>query len=268
MNFCSSAERLAYEPRFSCEIGNYSVLEKPNLYIFITFEKKHPECVMSKLNVTSLTREVLPAFLALTLAACQTIDPYTGQQKTSNATMGTAIGAASGAVIGAIAGGDRKAAAIGAGVGALAGAGVGHYMDQQEARLRAQLQGTGVSVTRQGDQIILNMPGNVTFASNQADIRSDFYPVLNSVGLVLEEFEKTLVEVVGHTDSTGSDAINQPLSERRAASVSAYLETRGVIPQRLATFGVGSRYPIADNDTAAGRALNRRVEITLQPLTN
>ena len=212
-------------------------------------------------------RGLLSVCLAGALAACQTIDPYTGEQKTSNATKGAAVGAASGAVIGAIAGGDRKGAAIGAGVGLLAGAGVGHYMDQQEAKLRAQLQGTGVSVTRRGDNIILNMPGNVTFATGQADIRSDFYPVLDSVGLVLEEFEKTLVEVVGHTDSTGSDAINQPLSERRAASVGAYLQSRGVIPQRLATVGVGSRYPVADNDSAEGRALNRRVEITLVPLT-
>ena len=217
---------------------------------------------------TRTVRIVSSGCLAVMLAACQTIDPYTGEQKTSNATKGAGIGAASGALIGAIAGGDRKSAAIGAGIGLLAGAGVGHYMDQQEAKLRAQLQGTGVSVTRNGDQIILNMPGNVTFATNQADIRSDFYPVLDSVGLVLEEFEKTLVSVVGHTDSTGSDAINQPLSEKRAASVGAYLQSRGVIPQRLATSGVGSRYPIADNGTAEGRALNRRVEITLEPLTN
>ena len=213
-----------------------------------------------------LVRGVLLGGMALSLVACQTTDPYTGEQKTSNAAKGAGIGAASGAIIGAIAGGSRESAAIGAGIGVLAGAGVGHYMDQQEAKLRAQLEGTGVSVTRNGDQIILNMPGNVTFASNQADIRADFYPVLDSVGLVLEEFEKTLVEVVGHTDSTGSDAINQPLSERRAASVGAYLKSRGVIPQRLATNGVGSRYPISDNDTVEGRALNRRVEITLVPL--
>jgi outer membrane protein OmpA-like peptidoglycan-associated protein len=201
------------------------------------------------------------------LAACQTIDPYTGETKTSNATKGAAIGAASGAVIGAIAGGDRKSAAIGAGIGLLAGAGVGHYMDQQEAKLRAQLAGTGVSVTRQGDNIILNMPGNITFPTNQSAINANFYPVLDSVALVLEEFDKTLVDVVGHTDSTGNDAINQPLSEDRAASVGAYLQSHGVIPQRLATAGVGSRYPVASNDTAEGRALNRRVEITLVPLT-
>ena len=221
------------------------------------------------MNISLKTRAGRPlsaGCLALILAACQTTDPYTGEQKTSNATKGAAIGAATGAVLGALRG-DRKSAAIGAGIGALAGAGVGHYMDQQEAKLRAQLAGTGVSVTRDGDNIILNMPGNVTFATNQADIKADFYPVLDSVGLVLEEYEKTLVEVVGHTDTTGTDAINQPLSERRAASVGAYLKSRGVIPQRLATFGVGSRYPVASNDTSEGRALNRRVEITLVPLT-
>lgn len=209
--------------------------------------------------------------LASGLLACQTIDPYTGQQKTSNATTGAAIGAAAGAVVGAISGDNnkkrRKNAAIGAGIGALAGGGIGYYMDQQEAKLRAQLQGTGVSVTRVGNDIVLNMPGNVTFATNQADINASFYPVLDSVALVLQEYEKTLVEVVGHTDSTGTDAINQPLSERRASSVSAYLKSRGVIPQRLESFGVGSRYPVAPNDTAQGRALNRRVEITLMPIT-
>ncbi|MEM8563776.1 MAG: OmpA family protein [Pseudomonadota bacterium] len=210
---------------------------------------------------------VLVGCIALISVACQTIDPYTGQQKTSNATKGAGIGVAAGALIGAIAGGDRKSAAIGAGVGLLAGAGVGHYMDQQEAKLRAQLQGTGVSVTRQGDNIILNMPGNVTFPTNQSAIKADFYPVLDSVGLVLDEYEQTLVEVVGHTDSTGSDAINYPLSVERAASVGAYLNSRGVIPERMATVGVGSNYPIADNGTAQGRALNRRVEIILVPLT-
>jgi len=217
------------------------------------------------------SRRLFGTALVICLAACQTTDPYTGQPKTSSATKGAAIGTAAGAVIGAISGDNnrerRKHAAIGAGIGALAGGSIGYYMDQQEAKLRAQLQGTGVSVSRVGDQIVLNMPGDVTFASNQADISANFYPVLDSVGLVLQEYEKTLVEVVGHTDSTGNDAINQPLSERRAASVAAYLQSRGVLPQRLATSGVGSRYPVADNATAQGRALNRRVEITLLPLS-
>ena len=209
--------------------------------------------------------------MALALAACQTIDPYTGEQKTSNATKGAAMGAAAGAIVGAISGDSnrerRKNAAIGAGIGALAGGGIGHYMDQQEAKLREQLAGTGVSVTRVGNEIILNMPGNVTFATNQADINARFYPVLDSVALVLQEYEKTLIEVVGHTDSTGSDAINKPLSERRASSVSSYLKSRGVVAQRIAAFGVGSDYPVASNNTSNGRALNRRVEITLSPLT-
>ena len=125
----------------------------------------------------------------------------------------------------------------------------------------------GVSVRRVGNEIVLNMPGNITFASNRAEISANFYPVLDSVGLVLQEYDKTLVEVVGHTDSTGTDAINQPLSEDRAASVAAYLRSRGVIPQRIATQGAGSRFPVAGNDTAEGRARNRRVELTLAPIT-
>ena len=223
------------------------------------------------MNRKFIRRIIVSGGMALSLAACQTIDPYTGEQKTSNATKGVAIGAAAGAIVGAISGDNnrerRKNAAIGAGIGALAGGGIGHYMDLQEAKLREQLAGTGVSVTRVGDEIILNMPGNVTFATNQADINARFYPVLDSVVLVLQEYEKTLIEVVGHTDSTGSDAINRPLSERRAASVGSYLKSRGVVTQRIATFGVGSDYPIASNDTSHGRALNRRVEITLSPLT-
>ena len=208
---------------------------------------------------------------ALVVSACQTIDPYTREEKVSNTTKGAAIGAAAGAVIGAISGDDsrerKKRILIGAGVGALTGGGVGAYMDRQEAALRARLEGTGVSVTRMGDDIVLNMPGNITFETNQAAIDADFYPVLDSVALVVNEYEKTLIEVVGHTDSTGTDAINQPLSERRASSVSRYLQSREVMPERLSVFGVGSGYPVASNSTEQGRALNRRVEITLMPLT-
>lgn len=205
------------------------------------------------------------------ITACQTIDPYTGETRTSKATQGALIGAAAGAAVGAISGDNnrerRKHAAIGAGVGALAGGAVGYYMDQQEARLREKLAGTGVSVTRKGDQVILNMPGNVTFPTNQSEINAGFYPVLDSVAEVLYEYEKTLVEVVGHTDSTGNDAINRPLSQRRADSVASYLKSRDVSSVRLSTFGVGSDYPVASNDSTEGRALNRRVEIALLPLT-
>ncbi|MEQ8264883.1 OmpA family protein [Pseudohaliea sp.] len=209
--------------------------------------------------------------LCATLAACQTTDPYTGETKTANATKGAAAGAVAGALIGAISGDNnrqkRKRAAVGAGIGALAGAGVGSYMDREEAALRERLAGTGVSVSRVGDEIVLNMPGNITFQTNAAAISADFYPVLDSVATVVNEYEKTLVEVVGHTDSTGTDAINQPLSEQRADSVAAYLASRGVLPQRIATAGLGSRQPVASNATAEGRAQNRRVEITLAPIT-
>ena len=220
---------------------------------------------MSRINLVALI-----AF-ATFVTGCTTVNPYTREEQTSKAVKGAAIGAAVGAVAGIISGDDsrerRQRALIGAGIGAIAGAGVGYYMDVQEARLRQELEATGVSVTRVGDNIVLNMPGNVTFDVNQADIKSGFYPVLDSVSVVLNEYEKTLVEIAGHTDSTGTDAINQPLSDRRAASVAAYLESRDVLPMRVQAFGLSSKYPVASNTTAEGRQLNRRVEITLVPLT-
>ena len=220
------------------------------------------------------TRKSLPVLgiaLLVVVTGCTTLDPYTREEKTSNATKGAAIGAATGAVIGLITGDDsaerKKRALILGGVGALAGAGVGAYMDQQELELRQRLEGTGVSVTRLGDDIVLNMPGNVTFDVDQDAIKADFYDVLDSVALVLNELDQTFVEVAGHTDSTGTEAYNQSLSERRASSVSAYLRSREVLPDRLITVGVGETRPIATNDTAAGRSLNRRVEITIVPVT-
>lgn len=206
--------------------------------------------------------------ITLALAGCQTTDPYTGEQKTSNTAKGTGIGAIGGAIAGAIiGGGKRKGVLIGAGIGALTGAAAGNYMDQQEAKLRARLQGTGVSVTRAGDSIILNMPGNITFATNSSNISADFYPVLDSVALVINEFEKTYVDVIGHTDSTGAADYNRHLSVDRAGSVARYLESQRVLPQRIVTQGMGEDMPIASNDTAQGRSLNRRVEIRLTPLT-
>ena len=208
------------------------------------------------------------AALGLVLASgCQTLDPYTGEQKTSNATKGAAIGAAAGAAGAAIISGKRKNVLIAAGVGALVGAGVGNYMDRQETALRERLQATGVSVTRYEDVIVLNMPGNVTFATNSADVTAGFYPVLDSVAIVLNEYDRTYVDVVGHTDSTGRADYNQNLSERRAGSVAAYLESREVIQERLLISGLGQNQPVADNSTPNGRALNRRVEIVLTPLT-
>ena len=212
------------------------------------------------------------ALIALvTLAGCTTLDPYSREEKTSNAAKGAAIGAAAGAVAGLITGDSsserKKNALILAGVGAIAGGGVGYYMDQQEMKLRQRLEGTGVSVTRVGDNITLNMPGNITFAVDSVDINAGFYEVLDSVTLVLNEFDKTLVEVAGHTDSTGTDQYNQSLSQRRAGSVAAYLRSREVLADRLIEVGAGESRPIATNDTPQGRRQNRRVEITLVPIT-
>jgi outer membrane protein OmpA-like peptidoglycan-associated protein len=214
---------------------------------------------------------VLGAAASAVLIGCQTLDPYTQESKTSRATSGAIIGAVAGAVVGLVSGDDaverRQRALIGAGVGALAGGAVGAYQDRQEAKLRAELQGSGVSVTRMGDNITLNMPGNVTFATNSSDLSPAFFDVLTSVSKVMKEFDKTIVEVAGHTDSTGSDSYNQSLSERRAGSVSRYLQTQGISGQRLITVGMGESRPVADNSTDAGRQANRRVEITMVPIT-
>ena len=205
------------------------------------------------------------------LTSCMTYDPYTGEKQVSKTTKGAAVGAGVGAVIGLITGdssSERKRRAIQLGAaGGIVGGGVGNYMDRQEAKLRAQLQGTGVSVTRSGDNIILNMPGNVTFQTNSADINSSFYPVLNSVAVVLKEFDKTVVDVAGHADSTGPDDKNLDLSQRRAGSVSSYMAAQAINTQRLITVGYGETRPIATNDSPEGRQQNRRVEITLVPVT-
>ena len=209
--------------------------------------------------------------LPVLITGCTTLDPYTREEKTSNATKGAAIGAATGIAIGLISGSNsserKKRALILGGAGALTGTGVGYYMDQQEMKLRQRLEGTGVGVTRIGDNITLNMPGNITFAFDSADISANFYEILDSVTLVLIEFNKTLVEVAGHTDSSGSDQYNQQLSQRRAESVATYLTSRKVKADRFIVIGAGEAYPVATNDTPGGRQLNRRVEITIVPLT-
>lgn len=215
---------------------------------------------------------IMIATAAFVFAGCTTLDPYTGESKTSAATKGAIIGAVSGAVVGLASGDDsverRQRALIGAGVGALAGGAIGYYMDRQEMKLRQELEGTGVSVHRDGDNITLNMPGNITFATDSSDLNAQFFAVLNSVAKVLTEFDKTVVEVAGHTDSTGSDEYNQALSERRASSVARYLQNQGINPQRMITIGLGESMPVADNGTASGRQLNRRVELTMVPLTS
>lgn len=223
------------------------------------------------MNTRSSKAVFLITLMAVFVSGCKTLDAYTREEKTSSTTKGALIGAGIGAVVGLISGDDaverRQHALIGAGIGALAGGSIGYYMDKQEAALRSELEGTGVSVVRDGDNITLLMPGNVTFATDSSDLSPAFFDVLGSVGKVLEEYEQTVVEVAGHTDSTGSDSYNKSLSERRAATVSTYLQGNGVMPERLITLGLGESYPIADNGSAAGRQANRRVEITMVPVT-
>src|SRR5688572_26181880 len=216
------------------------------------------------------TKFVAVVAAAAFLGACTT-DPYTGEQKVSNTAGGAALGAGLGALAGMAVGGSRNAqrnaVLIGAGLGALTGGAIGATMDKNEADLRAQLQGTGVSVTRVGDQVVLNMPSDITFDVDRDAIKPDFRQTLNSVAIVLNRYQQTVVDIFGNTDSTGSDAHNQDLSQRRALAVANYLNQQGVDSRRFAVTGFGSSRPIATNATAEGRALNRRVEIQLSPLT-
>jgi len=223
---------------------------------------------MKNIVTTLITLSVSISLVAL--PACSTVNPYSGEKQTSKATEGAAIGGIAGAILGAATAsrGDRaQRALLGAGIGAIAGGGTGYYMDVQEAKLRQKLEGTGVRVTRNGNNIDLVMPGDVTFETNSASLNSSFFEVLDSVALVLNEYKSTLVTVAGYTDSTGSAEYNQKLSERRASTVALYLQGRGVAQERLAAIGHGENRPVAGNNTAEGRARNRRVEITLDPIT-
>ncbi len=207
--------------------------------------------------------------LVLAVTACSTVNPYTEQKQTSKVAIGAGIGAASGAVIGLLSADSKhrqKNVLIGAGLGALAGGGIGYYMDVQEAKLRQRLRGSGVSVTRVGNQIMLNMPGNITFTTGSPNINAGFYDVLNAVAIVLKEYKKTTVDVIGHTDNVGSENFNQRLSENRARSVAEYLSSQGILPARLLISGMGEAQPIASNATPEGRAQNRRVNIQIAPL--
>ena len=200
------------------------------------------------------------------LSACTTINPYTGQAQTSKAVWGTAIGAATGAATGALVSDNHGTGALVGGLaGAALGGGVGYYMDTQEAELRAELASTGVSVIRDGDNIRLIMPGNITFKTDSADINAGFYATLNSVAKVLNKYDNSTVMVMGFTDSTGSAAYNQTLSQNRASAVAVYLQGQGVKSNRFEILAMGESNPIADNSTAAGRQQNRRVEIKIIP---
>lgn len=216
-------------------------------------------------------KKTILAFAVATvgLGGCMTYDPYTGEEKTSSATKGSIIGALGGAAVGAATSSksDRgKGALIGAAGGAAIGGGIGYYMDKQEAQLRRKLEGSGVRVVRNGDQIELIMPGNITFDLNQSTIKPSFTDTLDSVALVLKEFDKTIIQIEGHTDSSGSQSYNQLLSEQRAGSVRDFLLNQNIAPKRTRAVGYGERYPLASNDSAAGREQNRRVELTLVPM--
>tara|TARA_R110002072_G_scaffold301164_3_gene480225 strand:- start:496 stop:1206 length:711 start_codon:yes stop_codon:yes gene_type:complete len=215
-----------------------------------------------KENIMSNTLRLSAALAtAITLAACNTINPYTGQQQTSRAVTYGAIGGVVCGLIGAADSGQHaRNAALGCGA---IGAGVGAYMDAQEVELREQLQGSGVQIQRNGDQIDLIMPGNITFNTNEYTIRQDFYPVLDSVSQVLYKFTDTRLMVNGHTDSTGAREYNYSLSNRRANSVSAHLASTGIDQNRLITQGMGPDQPLASNETESGRAMNRRVELKI-----
>ncbi|MFZ1874856.1 MAG: OmpA family lipoprotein [Chania sp.] len=204
----------------------------------------------------------------MTLSACTT-NPYTGESQAGKAGIGTGVGAVLGAGIGVLSSSKKdrgKGALIGAAAGAALGGGAGYYMDVQEAKLREKMKGTGVSVTRQGDNIVLNMPNNVTFDTNSSTLKPAGANTLVGVAMVLKEYEKTAVNVVGHTDSTGARALNMTLSQQRADGVASALITQGVAANRIRSSGVGPDQPIASNSTTEGKAQNRRVEITLSPL--
>lgn len=214
---------------------------------------------------TPLRASCAISLAALLTAGCAT-NPQTGQREMTKTGQGAAIGAAAGAVLGGVSGGDRgERAAIGAAAGAAIGAGIGKYMQNQEEKLRQQTAGSGVEVSRQGNDVILNMPSHVTFATDSAQISAAFQDTLDQVAATLVEYQDTRVQVAGHTDSTGSASYNRQLSERRAQAVADYLIRRGVAPARLTTLGYGETQPVASNDTPDGRRQNRRVEIVLTP---
>ena len=206
---------------------------------------------------------------AVLLSGCASQNPYDNQPPSSNktATYG-GLGALAGAAAGALISHDNrgKGALIGAAIGGASGAGYGYYADKQEEELRRSMQGTGVQVQRQGDQIKLIMPGNITFATDSAEIVSNFYAPLNNLASSFKQFNQNTIEIVGFTDSTGSRQYNMDLSQRRAQSVAKYLTAQGVDGSRLSTRGAGPDQPIASNATADGRAQNRRVEVNLRPL--
>ena len=215
------------------------------------------------------SRLLIAASAAVLLAGCASQNPYDNQPPSSNKTAKYGgLGALAGAAAGALISHDNrgKGALIGAAIGGASAAGYGYYADKQEAELRQSMQGTGVEVQRQGDQIKLIMPGNITFATDSSEIVSNFYAPLNNLASSFKQFNQNTIEIVGFTDSTGSRQYNMDLSQRRAQSVATYLTAQGVDGTRLSTRGAGPDQPIASNATADGRAQNHHVEVNLRPL--
>lgn len=220
-----------------------------------------------------MNKLLLPLTIAVLFSGCaatQRQDATTGENETNSATKGAIIGAVSGALIGLATGDDaderRKRALIGAAAGGAVGAGVGYYFDQQEAALRQELLNSGVQVKRVGeDQLVLVMENGIGFQTDSSLLNNSIYNSLNGVARVLVEYPDTQLIIEGHTDSTGSDDYNQKLSQQRADSVRSYLVGQKVASGRLFTQGQGERMPICDNNTAAGRTCNRRVEISIFP---
>ena len=222
------------------------------------------------MRVTSIV--AVASIAALMAAACTTTDPYSSTPRRNNTGTGVIAGALGGALLGYLTNTNnpdegRTNALIGAGIGALAGGAVGNYMDRQQRELEQQLSGSGVGVKRQGDNLVLIMPGDVTFDTNQSSIQGRFHAVLDDVATVFNRYDQSLVDIIGHADSDGSDSYNLDLSRRRAESVAAYLNQRGVDANRIYYEGRGESQPIASNATADGKAQNRRVEILIRPFT-
>ena len=204
------------------------------------------------------------------LGACTTTDPYSSTPRRNNTGTGVIAGALGGALLGYLTNTSnseqgRKNALIGAGIGALGGAAVGQYMDRQQRELEAELSGSGVGVARQGENLVLRMPSDVTFASNQSTINNRFYATLDDVAAVLNRYDQSVIDIIGHADSDGADDYNLNLSRQRASSVAQYLVSRNVLADRLYVDGQGENAPVASNATAAGKAENRRVEILIRP---
>lgn len=216
------------------------------------------------MNRNIIKKIILVSAVTFSFAACKSLDAYTGESKTNDTTKGAAGGAIAGALAGQLLGGDTKSTLIGAAAGSLIGGGIGHHMDKQETELRNQLSATGVSIKKVGDnQLVLIMPGNLTFNSGSSSLTPQAYDVLNSISEILDKYDSTAIRIAGYTDNTGSEKENSKLSQERADVVYYYLNGRGIDKGRMLSQGFGPSNPIGDNTTEAGRTKNRRVEISI-----